>query len=55
MSFRDLINLIYGIRPGQHVIYCSHCGRPLKKVKDSDEKGRVVCPHCIETRKESQE
>ncbi len=52
MNHRDLINLIYGIQPGQRVIYCSHCGRPMSLAKDSNGKTVLVCRHCIELKEE---
>lgn len=52
MNHRDLINLIYGIQPGQRVIYCSYCGRPMSLAKDSIGQTKLICLHCIEMKEE---
>ncbi len=52
MDFRNLINLLYGIQPGQRAIYCSHCGRPMSLAKDSIGRTKLICLHCIEMKEE---
>ena len=53
-THRDLINFIYGIKPGNAVVYCPACGRPMRLIKDSFGARRLVCFLCAERWKEAQ-